>query len=53
MVNPQAISVLDQMEDTSVQSPYLWSSGGCHIWLNAPGFTLMMVQGITGTVTEC
>ena len=44
MAPPQAIPILGQMKDTSVQAPYLWSSGGCHIW---HFLTLIMVQGIT------
>ena len=35
------------MKDTSVQAPHIWSSGGCHIWLNVPGLTLIMVEEIT------
>ena len=46
MAPPQAIPILGQMKDTSVQAPHLWSSGGCNIWLIAPGLTLLMVQGI-------
>ena len=29
MAPPQAIPILDQMEDTSIQVSHLWSPGGC------------------------
>ena len=31
MAPPQAIPILGQMKDTSVQATHLWSSGGCHL----------------------
>ena len=38
----QAILILGQMENTSVQVSYLCSTGGCHIWPRAPALTSIM-----------
>ena len=46
----QAFPILGQIKDISVQAPHLWPCGGCHIWLNASGLTLIIVQRITQTV---
>ena len=50
MAPPQAIPILGQMEDTSLQVSHLWS-GGCHIWTRAAGLTSIMAEEVTGIVT--
>ena len=47
MAPPQPIPILDQMEKTSVQVSHIWSPGGCHIWLRAPGLPDATKQLVT------
>ena len=52
MAPPQAITILFQMEYTSVQVFYLWFPDGCHIWPKAAGLTSVMSQEVTRIVAH-